>query len=66
VNQSFAALGRILGPFVGSYVFFLHDSRVLPFAVATAVLLGVVMLLPMVRARGFTAEGAEDAEKRQG
>ena len=34
VNQSFAALGRILGPFVGSTVYFWHDSRVLPYAVA--------------------------------
>jgi DHA1 family tetracycline resistance protein-like MFS transporter len=49
VNQAFAALGRILGPFVGSFAFYQHESRVLPFAVAVAVLLGVVALLPRVR-----------------
>ena len=49
VNQSFAALGRILGPFVGSYVFFQHDSRVLPYAVAAATMLFVVGLLPAVK-----------------
>ncbi|HET6572802.1 MAG TPA: MFS transporter [Fimbriiglobus sp.] len=58
VNQSFASLGRILGPFVGSYVFFLNDSRVLPFAVAAAVLLGVALLLPRVTNHRVT-EGTE-------
>lgn len=49
VNQSFAALGRILGPFVGSYVFFQQDSRVLPFVVATGTMLFVIGLLPAIR-----------------
>ncbi len=48
VNQSFAALGRILGPFVGSVVFEQHPSRVLPYAVAVGVLLLVVALFPVV------------------
>jgi hypothetical protein len=47
VNQSFAALGRILGPFVGSLLFFAHDNRVLPYAVAAVTLLGVAALLPV-------------------
>jgi hypothetical protein len=49
VNQSFAALGRIVGPFVGSAVFFQDESRVLPYAVAVALLVGVVVLLPKIR-----------------
>ena len=72
VNQSFAAMGRILGPFVGSYVFFLHDSRVLPFAVAAAVLLGVVMLLPkasdgtrMTRISARITADQKDRDERQ-
>ena len=44
VNQAFASLGRILGPFMGSVLFSLHDSRTLPFATAVGVL-GVVALL---------------------
>ena len=48
VNQSFAALGRILGPFVGSLVFWQEPSRVLPFAVAVLTLLLVLGLLPQV------------------
>lgn len=46
VNQSFASLGRILGPFLGSLLFSLHDSRTLPFVAAVAVLLAVAALLP--------------------
>jgi MFS family permease len=46
VNQSFASLGRILGPFAGSLLFTLHPSRTLPYAVAVATLLVVAMLLP--------------------
>lgn len=58
VNQSFAALGRILGPFVGSMVFEQHPSRVLPYAVAVGVLLLVVALFPVVsRGNGVTASG---------
>jgi uncharacterized protein YqgC (DUF456 family) len=58
VNQSFAALGRILGPFVGSVVFEQHPSRVLPYAVAVGVLLLVVALFPVVsRGNEVTTSG---------
>jgi MFS transporter, DHA1 family, tetracycline resistance protein len=50
VNQSFASLGRILGPFAGSLLFTLHPSRTLPYAVAVATLLVVAMLLPRAAA----------------
>ena len=46
VNQSFASLGRILGPFAGSLLYAVHASRTLPFAVAVAVLAGVTALVP--------------------
>jgi MFS family permease len=46
VNQAFSALGRILGPFVGSTVYYWHGSRVLPYVVAAVLLAGVVVLLP--------------------
>ena len=46
VNQSFASLGRILGPFAGSLLFTLHPSRTLPYVVAVATLLVVAALLP--------------------
>ena len=65
VNQAFAALGRILGPLVGSVVFKLHDSRVLPYAIAAAVLLGVVALLPTVKGQkeDIHHRDTEDTEK---
>ena len=44
VNQSFASLGRILGPFLGSVLFTLHPSRTLPFVAAVATLLVVATL----------------------
>ena len=44
VNQSFASLGRILGPLLGSIVFWLHPSHTLPFALAGAVLVLVALL----------------------
>lgn len=44
VNQSFASLGRILGPFLGSVLFSLHASRTLPFATAVGVLIVVAVL----------------------
>jgi MFS transporter, DHA1 family, tetracycline resistance protein len=49
VNQSFASLGRILGPLLGSILFSLHDSRTLPFAMAVGVLLVVAALVPRAR-----------------
>jgi predicted MFS family arabinose efflux permease len=51
VNQSFASLGRILGPFVGSMLYAMHPSHTLPFAAAVAVLCGVAALLAGCRPR---------------
>ena len=49
VNQAFSALGRIFGPLVGSTVFFLSDTRILPYLVATATMVLVLALLPAIR-----------------
>jgi MFS family permease len=48
VNQSFASLGRILGPFLGSVLFDVHASRTLPYLAAVCTLLVVTALLPKV------------------
>jgi MFS transporter, DHA1 family, tetracycline resistance protein len=56
VNQSFAALGRILGPLCGSVVFYQHPSRSLPFLVAGGVLVAVMFLL-VGYAKNKPAEG---------
>ena len=49
VNQSFSALARILGPLVGLTVFTVPGTRnVLPYALASALLLIVVGLLPLL------------------
>ncbi|OWK43582.1 putative multidrug resistance protein [Fimbriiglobus ruber] len=58
VNQSGASLGRILGPFIGSVVFKEHDSRILPYAAAAAVLLFVVGLLPLVKGPSVATKAA--------
>jgi hypothetical protein len=65
VNQSFASLGRILGPFVGSLVFWQESSRVLPFAVAVLTLLVVLGFLPQVT-RGDSAAGAAGSRPEAG
>ncbi|MDB5313027.1 MAG: tetA [Gemmataceae bacterium] len=49
VNQSFAALGRILGPFLGLVLFEADSSRTLPYLAAAGLLLVVAALLPRVR-----------------
>ncbi len=49
VNQAFASLGRILGPFLGSVLFDVHPSRTLPFAAAVVSLLVVGALLPKTK-----------------
>jgi MFS transporter, DHA1 family, tetracycline resistance protein len=49
VNQSFASLGRILGPFLGSVLFQANDSRTLPYAAAVVTLAIVFMLLPRLK-----------------
>lgn len=52
VNQSFASLGRILGPFAGSLLFSLSPTRTLPFVAAVATLVLVATLLPRLRSAG--------------
>ncbi len=49
VNQAFASLGRILGPFLGSVLFQAESSRTLPYLAAVLTLLVVVALLPKIR-----------------
>jgi MFS transporter, DHA1 family, tetracycline resistance protein len=51
VNQAFASLGRILGPFIGSVLFDVHASRTLPYFAAVLTLLVVGALLPKIRSR---------------
>jgi len=48
VNQSFASLGRIVGPFLGSVLFAAHPSHTLPFVAAVLVLGCVAAILPRV------------------
>ena len=45
VNQSFASLGRILGPLVGSLLFAAHSSHAMPFVVAVLTLFCVGTIL---------------------
>jgi len=54
VNQSFASLGRIVGPFAGSFLYGLHPSHALPFAAAVAVLAGVTLILPRISRPGVS------------
>ncbi|AMV29967.1 Tetracycline resistance protein, class B [Gemmata sp. SH-PL17] len=51
VNQSFASLGRILGPFLGSVLFDAHPSRTLPYLGAVLALLVVAALLPRLKGK---------------
>jgi MFS family permease len=46
VNQSMSALARILGPAVGSFLFFVEPSHVMPY-VAGAVLMAAVLALTL-------------------
>ncbi len=48
VNQSFASLGRIVGPLMGMSLFSLHPSRVLPYAASAMILLAVAALMPRI------------------
>ncbi|MFM8735126.1 MAG: MFS transporter [Pirellulales bacterium] len=50
VNQSFASLGRIVGPFLGSFLYGLHPSHALPFA-AVALLASVAVAVPRFGSR---------------
>jgi MFS family permease len=66
VNQSFASLGRILGPFLGSVLFQMGASHTLPYLAAVGLLVVVGLLLPRVKGdQRFTAEGAENAERNR-
>ena len=58
VNQSFASLGRILGPFLGSVLFSLYDSRTLPFLMAVMVLFAVLFLLRRVSSVAASANSS--------
>jgi MFS family permease len=51
VNQSFASLGRIIGPFLGSMLFSAHASHALPYVAAVGLLAVVATLVPRI-ARG--------------
>jgi DHA1 family tetracycline resistance protein-like MFS transporter len=51
VNQSFASLGRILGPLAGSILFDAHASHALPFVVAVATLGLVAAIVPRIARR---------------
>jgi len=51
VNQSFASLGRIVGPFLGSMLFSAHASHALPYVAAVGLLAIVGLLMPRI-ARG--------------
>jgi MFS family permease len=52
VNQSAAALARILGPLVGLSLYTLHPSHMLPYAFGAAVLLLMLPLIPAIRRGG--------------
>ncbi len=49
VNQAFASLGRILGPFLGSVLFQAGVSHTLPYISAVGLLVIVLTLLPRIR-----------------
>jgi DHA1 family tetracycline resistance protein-like MFS transporter len=51
VNQSFASLARIAGPFLGSMLFSAHASHALPYVAAVGLLALVALLFPRI-ARG--------------
>ncbi len=61
VNQSFASLGRILGPFLGSVLFQAEPSRTLPYLAAVVTLLAVGALLPRVKANPAREGGGGEA-----
>ena len=55
INQSFSALARILGPTIGMLLFTLGVSHVLPYAVAAAVMLLVMLVLSKIERRPVAA-----------
>lgn len=50
VNQSFASLARIVGPFLGSFLYGLHASHAMPFVAAVALLAVVSAVVPRLAA----------------
>lgn len=58
VNQSAAALSRILGPIVGLSLFSLTDSHVLPYVFGTALLLWALVLAVRVKPMADATAGA--------
>jgi DHA1 family tetracycline resistance protein-like MFS transporter len=49
VNQSFSALARILGPWLGILLFKWHPSHILPYVTSAALLVLVMLLLPKIK-----------------
>ena len=49
VNQAFASLGRIIGPFLGSVLFQADTRHTTPYLAAVGLLVLVACLLPRVR-----------------
>lgn len=58
VNQSFASLGRILGPLAGMSLFSLHASRALPYVASVLVLVAVASLMPRITEEAETPRSA--------
>jgi DHA1 family tetracycline resistance protein-like MFS transporter len=52
VNQAFSSLGRILGPLLGSILFQMGASHILPYVAGVLLLLVVAVLIPRVREAG--------------
>ena len=48
VNQSFSALARILGPFLGLTLYYAHPSHLLPYVFGALTLLAMLPLLPRI------------------
>jgi MFS family permease len=48
VNQSFSALARILGPFLGLTLYHAHPSHLLPYALGALILLAMLPLVPRI------------------
>ncbi|MCS6865677.1 MAG: MFS transporter [Gemmataceae bacterium] len=61
VNQAFASLGRILGPFLGSVLFQAEASRTLPYIAAVVTLVVVVALVARIGQPHSAAPTADPA-----
>jgi MFS family permease len=48
VNQSFSALARIIGPFLGLTFYHLHPSHLVPYVFGALILLAMLPLLPRI------------------